>query len=552
MKRQSSLHSHNSRQTKKVKRNTSRQEEELDVALIDKLSPDTILHILQYHELQLGCELERWQYLDNVTDGAEFLPTMEEQTLFLMNKCYGYFKASGNRQIYTIYKCISLVCSPNAQKFNVIGLIVTITGIVCLDLGSTGNAVMKNREINLNHIQQLKLTELVDPEHEIVSKCHNLQKLSISIDSDYLPQWNRLQYLELGSESSVPLSAIVKSCKQLKHLIVTSDDEAEFGPSLSDGDSFAVFPELQTLRINNMLPQQSIKLGPNLTSLTIDVDEGNLSEEEYRKLLTGTTLKTLSINLGDELIPESLYQYFSSNSSITHLDIHDETFWKNGYECVLKNRNIRHLGFGEDKKNTESGLFISDHDLFKQLESFCLYQPDYDSQIFGRLAKDAENLKKLTLSGAAENIHDNNCFKELRSLPNLEHVCFIAAELSELRLAFQNSVTRIEIMHSNVDEECLQSLALNQNLQHLYVHSELSPYEDAILPLLKMKTLKSLKLQLSKISLSAKCVTAVEQNNTLCMLKVGEISEKYRIPLLRASRHIADVTIVNAEVLVLY
>jgi hypothetical protein len=536
------------------------EEEEFDYLIAaEKLAPDTIINILKYYKLHIGCEYERWLFLDlpyHNTSNEQL--SFEVITRWLMKLLYGYFRGTSHRQYHSLYSCVSFGEMGN----QLIQYIVTIKQIVCMDLKHWKSEYLDkqwtcdtkhwitNNEINGNHIEKLIVQQIesLSLQELFVSKCHNLRYLKAkTLNIPQLPNWNRLRVLIVNDECHCPvsLSQLYRQCIHLEKLHLP--DETELVVCDNEFLLFSLFPNLQKLRLGLANPMYCF--GSNLTSLSIgrhQLESPKLNENECTKLLTGSNLKSLHISYTDS-IPASCYPYFASNTSLRKLKASGaDSFWIDAWQYVIQCQSIKHLSLDNCIYSIVENIISTDHKLFEQLVSFSFgfHEALHNENMVKRLQRDGKNLKRLQISEGGIN---EKSFKRLHYLPKLQVLIVECRSVIEPLSSFPSTLTRLELWNYRCDTTRLvENITCIHNLKILALSvKSLSHLE--MIAIFKLKTLTRLSISSEEVLEIApsdvEICNLIKETHRLQSFVFHPISLKHYVEILNVSRHIPYVYI---------
>jgi hypothetical protein len=538
-----------------------------DTCSFEILPMDTIQHILKFHELPIGCEYERWLFLDMKYD----VTTLNEQpsipysindfTSWLIQLLYGYFKFSSthNRQYYPLYSCLSFDGCSMGRISNLVQFVVGIRNVVYLDLKRWNESYDRgNREWwfdenqKFNHIESI-VFDCVDPnstvQEKFMSKCHNLTALTVNDFncSMLIPKWSQLRKLKILNtmQCLFSISYLLENCKQLQELHIPHEEKLE-----DEWHLLRLFPDLNKLCIGLSRPLNFTYTGKSLyikTPINFQLDE-----QECRKLLTGNSLQYLDLSYNSELIPPSCYQNIASNTSITSLDTDGAfEFWEHAWASVVQNQSIRKLQICDIRFGYIYNLFSKDHSLFEQLESlsFGFTKEKHNEYAINRLMKDAKNLTSLKLPGMLK----PKAYELLQSLPKLQKLTLRFHDSSdyfvEHPITYNLSLTHLVLKNFHFNASLVtKNLIKASNLSYLTFRVD-RLYTSTLIESLRLKSLIELKihtmteLEEDKDSTMQEVYQALLCNNNLQKLVLNPVCEKHYKQLLEASRHISNVII---------
>jgi hypothetical protein len=407
---------------------TTTQLETIDYHLFSELVPDVILCILEYIQLYISCEYERWLFL--VLKQVPFTaqtPTFNETTSFLIRLLYGYFKRSNYKQYYSLYSSVKYGEGNDALYLNddlckTLSYVACIPSITSLNVRSEPNNFKWKIAGNhsFDHIKKLTLGSHYPTIGDILlAKCNNVRNLKFGRSSIQSLPSNLSQLRTIRIKRDAYTSFRI-SYTQLYHQSKYFQEVHILSQSTNSEEDYKILPlftELQTIYLRIGYPQFP-KLNSNITSLTLVGVTTQLQGLEFSSFLQLNKLRKLRLAFTN-VIPLICFPAFASNTSLTHLQVGD--FTSEQWKYVVENRSIRHLSVSS--ASYESALFATDHSFFEQLDSLYLgmkVEEDIDLVIAGIQFK-CNNLTTLGILKGL--IRETDCLFNFPKLSRVE-VCF--------------------------------------------------------------------------------------------------------------------------------
>jgi hypothetical protein len=380
----------------------------------------------------------------------------------------------------------------------------------------------------------------------------HIHKLSMKVESRYTSNYTIKQF--------------ISCCPNLQSFTSNNSDYFHFSElnslrfanfecnvQCSKLDSLYHLPQLQSLKCRlNEFNNIKFNLNPNLTNLDLTCAlyrDKSFTDDFIHSIFTASKLRRLRIESTNTFSAHNSAS-IASNTSITDLNIADNSFWINCFDKLAQNRTIKRLTISSDSRSYSGDKFIQIGDaitdllmsngqcFIEQLEYLKLHF--FNDQIAELLEHRAKNLITLNVQYGEMSLQS---MIAVCNLPKLTHLTITQVSDEMMVPLFLNTnITYLNLSGNMITLKDTSIYCLNSTIKTLILSKNLVT-EETIIQLLKMKSLTYLDVSKNISKYSYELEQAISQNKNLHTLILGKIRRHF--DLKKVGQHILTFEVFN-------